>query len=66
MARNMLLRQTFLLVQRNFNRNFGVSAVCTAKASGNLDPIQKLFVEKLKEYGTKSKLVHSYFVILRK
>ncbi|XP_018014572.1 ATP synthase-coupling factor 6, mitochondrial [Hyalella azteca] len=33
-------------------RNYGVSAVCLQKA---VDPIQQLFVDKVREYGQKSK-----------
>ncbi|KAK3783535.1 hypothetical protein RRG08_011343 [Elysia crispata] len=33
-------------------RNFGVSAAAAQK--GNLDPIQQLFVDKIREYRTKS------------
>lgn len=62
MARNVLLRQAFLL-QKSLTRNFGISSVCYQKAAGNLDPIQKLFVEKLKEYSQKSKLVLDAIVV---
>lgn len=34
------------------NRNYGISAVLYAKAS---DPIQQLFVDKVREYASKSK-----------
>ena len=35
-------------------RNFGISSVVAAKATETGDPIQKLFLDKLKEYNTKS------------
>ena len=40
------------------HRQFGVCAVAANKAS---DPIQKLFVDKLNEYKTKSKYVGDLF-----
>merc|ERR1712105_303556 len=33
----------------------GISAVATQKAATATDPIQKLFLDKIKEYNTKSK-----------
>ena len=39
------------------SRNIGISAVCCQKATAavNLDPIQKLFIDKIHEYAQKSK-----------
>ena len=55
MARNLLLRQAVFAVQSHIRRNFGISSVCFQKAAANLDPIQKIFVDKLREYNQKSK-----------
>lgn len=38
-----------------FRRNIGLSAVCLQKAQASLDPIQRLFVDKIHEYAQKSK-----------
>lgn len=39
-------------VRTSLHRNMGISAVCYQKIA---DPIQKLFVDKVKEYTLKSK-----------
>jgi len=41
------------------SRHIGVSAACcqTAASKSSVDPIQKLFVDKIHEYVNKSKLV---------
>lgn len=39
-------------IQLAFKRNYGVSAVLYQKAS---DPIQQLFVDKIREYAQKKK-----------
>ncbi|KFU87958.1 hypothetical protein M959_05432 [Chaetura pelagica] len=41
-------------VSVHLRRNIGLSAVVFNKAK-ELDPVQKLFVDKLREYNTKSK-----------
>jgi len=49
---NIVPRNT-LAVSKIFRRNFGITAVV---AQGQAtDPIQKLFVQKLREYDQKSK-----------
>nr|ABI52809.1 mitochondrial F1F0 ATP-synthase subunit Cf6 [Argas monolakensis] len=40
-------------------RNYGITPVLTQKA---LDPVQKLFVDKLREYTQKSKMSGDLFV----
>jgi len=40
------------LVARQLVRNLGVTAACTSKAT---DPIQRLFIDKVHDYATKSK-----------
>ncbi|CAH1796469.1 unnamed protein product [Owenia fusiformis] len=42
-------------VRTQFSRNLGVSAVVTQKAQANLDPIQQLFLEKVRDYSKQSK-----------
>ena len=49
MLSHSILRTTVAVAAR---RNYGVSAVLLQKAS---DPIQQLFVDKVREYGQKSK-----------
>lgn len=48
----ILTRKTIELTQHLIKRNYGISAVLLSKAS---DPIQQLFVDKVREYGLKSK-----------
>jgi len=49
----MLLKQSLVkAVQVVARRNFGSSYIVLQKAS---DPIQQLFVDKVREYGQKSK-----------
>ncbi|KAK2170095.1 hypothetical protein LSH36_4g03014 [Paralvinella palmiformis] len=43
------------LLFRQFRRNIGISAVLCQKTATKLDPIQQLFVEKIREYNNKSK-----------
>ena len=52
----MFASRTRLVVRQGtaFQRQFGVSAVACNKA---VDPIQKLFLDKVNEYKTKSKYV---------
>merc|ERR1711893_146761 len=45
-------------IQVHGSRNFGATAAAQQKAAANkqpTDPIQKLFIEKIREYGMKSK-----------
>ncbi|KFR09704.1 ATP synthase peripheral stalk subunit F6, mitochondrial [Opisthocomus hoazin] len=52
-----VLRLSSLLrsaVSIHLRRNIGLSAVAFNKAK-ELDPVQKLFVDKIREYNTKSK-----------
>jgi len=42
-----------VLVVQQFVRNIGVTAACSQKAA--VDPIQKLFIDKIHDYATKSK-----------
>lgn len=44
-------------VSLNLRRNIGLSAVLFNKAK-ELDPIQKLFLDKIRDYNTKSKSVY--------
>ncbi|XP_055613281.1 ATP synthase-coupling factor 6, mitochondrial [Uranotaenia lowii] len=46
------IQQAARLLGAQARRNYGASAVLLSKAT---DPIQQLFVNKLKEYATKSK-----------
>ncbi|XP_034033174.1 ATP synthase-coupling factor 6, mitochondrial-like isoform X2 [Thalassophryne amazonica] len=41
-------------VSLTFRRNIGISAVLFQKAK-ELDPVQKLFLDKIREYNSKSK-----------
>lgn len=57
----MILRQILRLsslfhsaVSVHLRRNIGLSAIVFNKAK-ELDPVQKLFVDKIREYNTKSK-----------
>lgn len=52
-----LLRSAVVLTLR---RNVGISAVVFNKAK-ELDPVQKLFLDKIRDYNNKSKLVHQLF-----
>ncbi|TRY92761.1 hypothetical protein DNTS_024840 [Danionella cerebrum] len=57
MALHRLLRLSSLLsssISVTLRRNIGLSAVVFNKAKG-LDPVQALFLEKIREYDTKSK-----------
>merc|ERR1712179_162331 len=49
------LRQTTVCASRQVRRNIGVSAPVLAKAQQSLDPIQKLFHDKLMQYNEMSK-----------
>lgn len=40
---------------RQFRRNLGISAIVAQKASGTIDPIQQLFLDKVRDYAKKSK-----------
>jgi len=42
------------VVYQQAQRNIGVSAVVSNKAAANLDPIQGLFLDKIREYASKS------------
>ena len=48
------LSQTAGSLTASCRRNLGMASVLMAKADKNVDPIQKLFVEKLQEYKKKS------------
>lgn len=57
----MILRQILRLsstfssaVSIHLRRNIGLSAIVFNKAK-ELDPVQKLFLDKIREYNTKSK-----------
>ena len=59
----MALHRLFLLsallrsaVSLTLRRNVGLSAVLFNRASG-MDPVQKLFLDKIRDYNTKSKSV---------
>ncbi|XP_067298977.1 ATP synthase-coupling factor 6, mitochondrial [Pseudorasbora parva] len=57
MALHRLFRLSSLLrsaVSVTLRRNIGLSAVIFNKAK-DLDPVQKLFLDKIREYGSKSK-----------
>ncbi|XP_052354953.1 ATP synthase-coupling factor 6, mitochondrial isoform X1 [Oncorhynchus keta] len=57
MALHKLFRLSSLLrsaVSLTLRRNFGLSAVLFNRAK-DLDPIQKLFLDKIRDYSTKSK-----------
>ncbi|KAI2668826.1 ATP synthase-coupling factor mitochondrial [Labeo rohita] len=57
MALHRLFRLSSLLrsaVSVTLRRNIGLSAVVFNKAK-DLDPVQKLFLDKIREYNTKSK-----------
>ncbi|KAL0204431.1 hypothetical protein M9458_002449, partial [Cirrhinus mrigala] len=59
MALHRLFRLSSLLrsaVSVTLRRNIGLSAVVFNKAK-DLDPVQKLFLDKIREYNTKSKCV---------
>ncbi len=59
MALHRLWRLSSLLrsvVSVSLRRNIGLSAVVFNKAK-DLDPVQKLFLDKIREYSTKSKCV---------
>ncbi|XP_071477296.1 ATP synthase-coupling factor 6, mitochondrial-like [Diadema antillarum] len=45
-------RPTLTVIVR---RNLGASSVLLAKAKAPSDPVQKLFVDKIREYGNKKK-----------
>lgn len=47
---------------KTLRRNIGISAVCLQKAQASLDPIQRLFVDKIREYAQKSKAVSGKLV----
>ncbi|ELT97932.1 hypothetical protein CAPTEDRAFT_155251 [Capitella teleta] len=49
---SLSLRSGSQLIRQQVSRNFGASAVVAQKAS---DPIQQLFVDKIREYSKKSK-----------
>ena len=49
-----VLQQSRQVLLTQFRRNFGVTAVVTQKAS---DPIQQLFLDKIRDYSKKSKWV---------
>jgi F-type H+-transporting ATPase subunit 6 len=46
------LRSGSQLIKQQASRNFGATAVVAQKAT---DPIQQLFVDKIREYAKKSK-----------
>merc|ERR1711973_320062 len=48
---SMRVIQTGRLIQTSFRRNFGAASIASQKAS---DPIQQLFLEKVREYKKKS------------
>ena len=50
-----LLRSAVTLTLR---RNIGISAVLFSKAK-DLDPVQKLFLDKIRDYNSKSKSVNN-------
>ncbi|KAM3857158.1 ATP synthase peripheral stalk subunit F6, mitochondrial [Diretmus argenteus] len=57
MALNRLLQLSSLLrsaVTLTLRRNIGMSAVLFNRAK-DLDPVQKLFLDKIRDYNTKSK-----------
>lgn len=61
--RQMALRRLFKLssllrsaVSLTLGRNIGISAVVFNRAK-ELDPVQKLFLDKIRDYNTKSKSV---------
>uniref|UniRef100_UPI0037E7BFE4 ATP synthase-coupling factor 6, mitochondrial n=1 Tax=Semicossyphus pulcher TaxID=241346 RepID=UPI0037E7BFE4 len=57
MALNRLYRLSSLLrsaVSLTLRRNIGISAVLFSKTK-DLDPIQKLFLDKIRDYANKSK-----------
>ncbi|KAM9566503.1 ATP synthase peripheral stalk subunit F6, mitochondrial isoform 1-T4 [Guaruba guarouba] len=57
MILNQILRLSSIFrsaVSTQLRRNIGLSAIVFNKAK-ELDPVQKLFLEKIKEYNTKSK-----------
>lgn len=47
----MLSRQIFRTIPKEIRRNYGVTAPAMAQAS---DPIQQLFIDKIREYKSKS------------
>ncbi|CAL8289009.1 unnamed protein product [Lota lota] len=58
MALHRLFQLTSLLrsaVSVTLRRNIGMSAVLFNRAGSDLDPVQKLFVDKIRDYRTKSK-----------
>ena len=59
MALHRLFKLSALLrsaVSLTLRRNVGLSAVLFNRASG-MDPVQKLFLDKIRDYNTKSKSV---------
>ena len=50
---SQLLQRTQTLLVSQARRNFGISAVVMQKA----DPIQQLFLDKIREYAKKSQYV---------
>ncbi|XP_057254687.1 ATP synthase-coupling factor 6, mitochondrial [Pezoporus wallicus] len=57
MILNQILRLSSIFrsaVSTHLRRNIGLSAVVFNKAK-ELDPVQKLFLDKIREYNTKSK-----------
>lgn len=57
MALNRLFQLSSLFrsaVSMTLRRNIGISAVVFNKAK-DLDPVQKLFLDKIREYNVKSK-----------
>ncbi|XP_030907245.2 ATP synthase-coupling factor 6, mitochondrial [Melopsittacus undulatus] len=57
MILNQILRLSSIFraaVSSHLRRNIGLSAVVFNKAK-ELDPVQKLFLDKIREYNTKSK-----------
>ena len=58
----MFAAQTRLAVRQGtvLQRQFGISAVAANKVT---DPIQKLFIDKLNDYKTKSKYVQCFYCL---
>ena len=50
----MMLKPITATLQAVTRRNYGVSAVLLQKA---VDPVQQMFVDKIREYGKKKKYI---------
>lgn len=48
------------IAYKALSRNIGISSVCYQKAQASVDPIQKLFIDKIHEYAQKSKWVSDF------